>query len=193
MQIAQIAPLMEAVPPKLYGGTERIVAYLTDELVTMGHEVTLFASGDSVDDGDPRTGLRTERFDSIRRSATASRPLLAMLEKGRAARPRLRCRSPPLRLSRLSGVAASRSTVPRHSARPPGSARTEAALSCVFRRAGGLDIQLPARAVARGGVSLPRCIMVCPNGCCSPEVGVAGIWLFSAVFRRRRRRTWRSA
>ena len=47
MRIAQIAPLMEAVPPKLYGGTERIVAYLTDELVAMGHEVTLFASGDS--------------------------------------------------------------------------------------------------------------------------------------------------
>jgi hypothetical protein len=48
MRIAQIAPLMEAVPPKLYGGTERIVAYLTDELVAMGHEVSLFASGDSV-------------------------------------------------------------------------------------------------------------------------------------------------
>jgi glycosyltransferase involved in cell wall biosynthesis len=48
MRIAQIAPLMEAVPPKLYGGTERIVAYLSDELVTMGHEVSLFASGDSV-------------------------------------------------------------------------------------------------------------------------------------------------
>src|ERR1700760_3129626 len=48
MQIAQIAPLMEAVPPKLYGGTERIVAYLTDELVDLGHEVTLFASGDSI-------------------------------------------------------------------------------------------------------------------------------------------------
>jgi len=48
MRIAQIAPLMEAVPPKLYGGTERIVAYLSDELVAQGHEVTLFASGDSV-------------------------------------------------------------------------------------------------------------------------------------------------
>ena len=48
MRIAQVAPLMEAVPPKLYGGTERIVAYLTDELVAMGHEVTLFASGDSM-------------------------------------------------------------------------------------------------------------------------------------------------
>jgi glycosyltransferase involved in cell wall biosynthesis len=47
MRIAQVAPLNEAVPPKLYGGTERVVSYLTDELVAMGHDVTLFASGDS--------------------------------------------------------------------------------------------------------------------------------------------------
>lgn len=48
MRIAQVAPLVEAVPPKLYGGTERIVSYLTESLVELGHEVTLFASGDSV-------------------------------------------------------------------------------------------------------------------------------------------------
>ncbi|KKX25708.1 glycosyltransferase family 4 protein [Rhizobium sp. LC145] len=48
MKIAQIAPLAERVPPKLYGGTERIVSYLTEELVAQGHDVTLFASGDSV-------------------------------------------------------------------------------------------------------------------------------------------------
>jgi len=48
LKIAQIAPLYESVPPKLYGGTERVVSYLTDELVNMGYEVTLFASGDSV-------------------------------------------------------------------------------------------------------------------------------------------------
>ena len=48
MKIAQIAPLMESVPPRLYGGSERIVSYVTDELVRLGHEVTLFASGDSV-------------------------------------------------------------------------------------------------------------------------------------------------
>src|ERR1700758_2824847 len=48
MKIAQIAPLMESVPPRLYGGSERIASYLTDELVRMGHDVTLFASGDSV-------------------------------------------------------------------------------------------------------------------------------------------------
>jgi glycosyltransferase involved in cell wall biosynthesis len=48
MKIAQIAPLAESVPPRLYGGTERIVSYLTEELVRAGHEVTLFASGDSI-------------------------------------------------------------------------------------------------------------------------------------------------
>ena len=48
MRIAQVAPLYESVPPKLYGGTERVVSYLTEELVRQGHEVTLFASGDSV-------------------------------------------------------------------------------------------------------------------------------------------------
>jgi glycosyltransferase involved in cell wall biosynthesis len=47
MHIAQIAPLTEAAPPKLYGGTERVIHWLTDELVALGHEVTLFASGDS--------------------------------------------------------------------------------------------------------------------------------------------------
>ena len=47
MRIAQVAPLYESVPPQLYGGTERVVSYLTEELVRLGHEVTLFASGDS--------------------------------------------------------------------------------------------------------------------------------------------------
>lgn len=48
MRIAQIAPLVESVPPTLYGGTERVVSWLTEELVALGHDVTLFAAGDSV-------------------------------------------------------------------------------------------------------------------------------------------------
>lgn len=48
MRIAQVAPVFESVPPKLYGGTERVVSYLTEELVRQGHDVTLYASGDSV-------------------------------------------------------------------------------------------------------------------------------------------------
>ena len=48
MKIAQISPLMESCPPQLYSGTERVVSYLTEELVRQGHDVTLFASGDSI-------------------------------------------------------------------------------------------------------------------------------------------------
>src|SRR5438094_4220091 len=48
MRIAQVAPLYESVPPKYYGGIERVVSYLTEELVRQGHEVTLFATGDSI-------------------------------------------------------------------------------------------------------------------------------------------------
>jgi glycosyltransferase involved in cell wall biosynthesis len=80
MRIAQIAPLIEAVPPKLYGGTERIVAYLTDELVAMGHEVTLFASGDSVTTANLEPGWpRALRLDPSVRDFVA--PLIVMLEK----------------------------------------------------------------------------------------------------------------
>jgi glycosyltransferase involved in cell wall biosynthesis len=64
MRIAQVAPLMESVPPKLYGGTERIVSYLTEELIKLGHDVTLFASGDSVTSAKlvscTRTALRLD-------------------------------------------------------------------------------------------------------------------------------------
>ena len=72
MRIAQVAPLYEAVPPKLYGGTERVVWLLTEELVRRGHEVTLFASGDSVTSA--RLAAVTER--ALRLDAT-SRDLLA--------------------------------------------------------------------------------------------------------------------
>ncbi len=62
VRIAQIAPLYEAVPPKLYGGTERVVAYLADALVDLGHDVTLFAAGDS----RSRAQLIATRDQSIR-------------------------------------------------------------------------------------------------------------------------------
>ena len=64
MRIAQVAPLIESVPPRLYGGTERIVSYLTEELVRLGHDVTLFASGDSITSADLATCCnRALRFD----------------------------------------------------------------------------------------------------------------------------------
>ena len=59
LRIAQVAPLYESVPPKLYGGTERVVSYLTEELVRRGNEVTLFASGDSVTSARLHAGYPT--------------------------------------------------------------------------------------------------------------------------------------
>jgi glycosyltransferase involved in cell wall biosynthesis len=79
MRIAQIAPLHEAVPPKLYGGTERVVAYLTDALVDLGHDVTLFASGDSHTKATLEAGWpRALRLDPSTRDVLA--PHMMLLE-----------------------------------------------------------------------------------------------------------------
>ena len=82
MRIAQVAPLTEAIPPKLYGGTERVVSWLTEELIQLGHDVTLFASGDS------RTSAKLEapwpralRLDGSVRDANALH--MVMLEQVR--------------------------------------------------------------------------------------------------------------
>ena len=79
MRIAQIAPLAEAVPPKLYGGTERVIWWLTEALVDLGHDVTLFASGDSRTSARlvpcAETGLRLAGINDH----TAS--LIAMLDR----------------------------------------------------------------------------------------------------------------
>jgi glycosyltransferase involved in cell wall biosynthesis len=80
MRIAQVAPLTESVPPQLYGGTERVVAYLTDELVRLGHDVTLFASGDSRTAGRLiPVWPRALRLDGACRDALA--PHVLMLEE----------------------------------------------------------------------------------------------------------------
>jgi glycosyltransferase involved in cell wall biosynthesis len=64
MKIAQIAPLMESVPPRLYGGTERVVSFLTEELVALGHQVSLFATEDSVTSAElVPCGTRAIRLD----------------------------------------------------------------------------------------------------------------------------------
>src|SRR5258708_30646727 len=79
MKIAQISPLVEAGPPKVYGGTERIVAYLADELASMGHEVTLFASGDSITKAQlEAVWPRALRLDETMRDYLA--PHLVMLQ-----------------------------------------------------------------------------------------------------------------
>ncbi len=80
MRIAQIAPLHEAVPPKLYGGTERVVSFLTEELVNLGHDVTLFASGDSISSADLHACWpRALRLDPAIRDPIA--PHMLMMEQ----------------------------------------------------------------------------------------------------------------
>ena len=77
MRIAQIAPLTEAVPPRLYGGTERVVSFLTEELVSAGHDVTLFASGDSITAAQlEAVWPRALRLDSDLLDPTAAQMLL---------------------------------------------------------------------------------------------------------------------
>ncbi len=78
VKIAQVAPLIESVPPKLYGGTERVVSYLTETLVELGHEVTLFASGDSVTSATLRPGCdRALRLDEESVDSCADHVFLA--------------------------------------------------------------------------------------------------------------------
>ena len=80
MRIAQVAPLYERVPPTMYGGTERVVSYLTEELVKLGHDVTLFATGDS----HTAARLAPMRPRSIRTDAACEDPLachVLMLEQ----------------------------------------------------------------------------------------------------------------
>ncbi len=80
MRIAQIAPLTEAIPPTLYGGTERVVSWLTEELVAQDHEVTLFASGDSVTSANlEAVWPRALRLDGTVRDANALH--MTMLEQ----------------------------------------------------------------------------------------------------------------
>lgn len=77
LKIAQLAPLYESVPPKLYGGTERVVSYLADGLVQAGHEVTLFASGDSTTEATLISPLKKAlRLDEIHRDPAAAHGIM---------------------------------------------------------------------------------------------------------------------
>src|SRR6201988_4000203 len=82
MKIAQVTPLFESVPPRLYGGTERVVSYLTEELVKQGHQVTLFASGDSMTSAElVACAPRALRLDPDVRDAIPH--MMVMLDKVR--------------------------------------------------------------------------------------------------------------
>ena len=191
MRIAQIAPLMEAVPPKLYGGTERIVAYLTDELVAMGHEVSLFASGDSVTTAHLEAAYpQALRLDPTIRDHVA--PLIAMLE--RVAQRAREFDVIHLHCDYLAYPVLARSGVPFLATLHGRLDLPE--LKLVYEAFADLPVvsiadsqrePLPGR-----GMSL-RFITDCRSSCCSLGTGPVGIWRFSAAYRRKRRRIAPSA
>ena len=123
MRIAQIAPLHEAVPPKLYGGTERVVSYLTEALVELGHDVTLFASGDS------QTSAKLEAFwpQALRLDPTirdVMAPHMLLLEEVRRRAEEFDVLHFHIDYYPVFAVRASAGAVPDHAARPSRLART---------------------------------------------------------------------
>ena len=151
MRIAQIAPLHEAVPPKLYGGTERVVSFLTEELVDLGHDVTLFASGNS------ETSARLEpvwpkalRLDPGVRDTVA--PHFLLLETVRADGRSIRRAPLPSRLLVVSAVHPSAHALPDDTSWPARPAGTSAGLRPIPRCPGGLDFRQPAPSAAAGPV-----------------------------------------
>jgi hypothetical protein len=143
-RIAQLAPLAESVPPKLYGGTERVVAWLVDELVELGHDVTLFASADSRTKGKlhpvwPRA-LRLGPQCGLCRAAGGNRQ----------ARERLRPDPRAHRLVAASAAQPARRAVPDHHAWSAGPPRPDRRGAGVSRRGLRLDIRASARAASGG-------------------------------------------
>ena len=166
MKIAQVAPLYESVPPQLYGGTERVVSYLTEELVRQGHDVTLFASGDSITTArlEPICAARAPARYALGGPARAPCP---DARAGRPARARVRHRSLSHRLPAL----------PAEPAQPAATTVTtlhgrldipdlRAALRRVQRHAGRLDLRRPARAAAARQLGRHRATTACRPTCC---------------------------
>ena len=131
MHIAQIAPLTEAIPPKLYGGTERVVSWLTEELIALGHEVTLFASGDSVTSAQLEAAWpRALRLDGSVRDPNALH--MMMLERVYQRVGRFRFPALPPRLLSVLAVFPPGDALRDHVAWPARSARTPAGVRGVF-------------------------------------------------------------
>ena len=155
MRIAQVAPLIESVPPSGYGGTERVVSYLTEELVRQGHDVTLFASGDSTT-AARLVPVTPRALAPGRRDLRPGRPPDRGAGAGRGAGRPLRRHPLAPRLLPLPDVAPARRPAAHDAAWParhPGSA---ARLRRVSRHAARLDLQRPARAAPSGPLGRAR-------------------------------------
>ena len=148
MRIAQIAPLTEAVPPKLYGGTERVISWLTEALVEAGHEVTLFASGDFKTNAKLESVWpRALRLDGI--SMRCERAAYVDARNRRTARGRFRPAALPSRLLPVFSIHAVADAVRDDDAWAPRPARAPSGLPNLLIGARRLDLPLAADTPAR--------------------------------------------
>ena len=178
MKIAQVAPLYESVPPQLYGGTERVVSYLTEELVRQGHEVTLFASGDSV------TTARLEPVceRALRLDSCSVDPLAHhILALERVAR---RLHDFDIIHYHLDYVhyplsRRTRASHGDHAAWPAGYSGPGAALPRVHGHARRLHFRCPARTAAARELGRRPCRMACRPTCCRSARRRTITWRFS--------------
>ena len=148
MRIAQVAPLYESVPPRLYGGTERVVSWLTEELVSLGHDVTLFASGDSVTNARLISGSNK----ALRLDPDCVDPLahhILMIEQGLRNGGGVRPYPLPYRLRSLSPEQERASAVPDDTTWQAGSARPAPALQRIQGYVVGIDFRCPAQTALR--------------------------------------------
>ena len=161
MKIAQVSPLFEAVPPAAYGGTERVISYLTEELVRQGHDVTLFATGDSITARRSGAGLRSQPAcgcSHARRIKLAGVPH-HRTGYGRGVGGQLRRDPFSYRFPAFSDGNAADDAPHHDPARQAGPAGAAAPLPLLPRHSAGIHFKQPASSLAMGelaGDGLPR-------------------------------------
>ena len=190
MKIAQVAPLIESVPPRLYGGTERIVSYLTEELVKLGHDVTLFASGDSITSAELvpccHRALRLDRTVS-----DATPHFMMMVDKVRERAEEfdiLHFHTDLLHFPLFRSLAAR--TVD-HAARSAGSGRPKILLFPFRRNAIGFHLRRPAQTIAESQFCSDHPTRPSAPSCTGRRLRREAILPFSGGFRRKSGRTAR--
>ena len=151
MRIAQVAPLTEAVPPKLYGGTERVVHWLTEELVALGHDVTLFASGDSQTSAKlDATWPKALRLDGIGPRSQRAAHGDAGTRTAKMRRRGIRLSALPSRLLSVLAVFAAADSVSHHAARQARPAGASAGIHDILIHPGDFDLERAAAPGAAG-------------------------------------------
>ena len=178
MKIAQIAPLIESVPPKLYGGTERVVSYLTEELVRQGHDVTLFASGDSAHPAELVPLRRQRAAAQSERSRTRCPITSLMLERCADAPTSSTCctSTSTCCTSRWCADFGVRSVTTLHGRLDLPD--LQPFYRGVRRDAAGVDLPRPAPAAAVRPTGWATCITACRATCCRSARGRGGYLAF---------------